>query len=176
MTRPDSPACSPRARRREQCTSSALFAFRHDRGAGLEAALDQHGDQAIEALGREATEEGVSIRPLSSDELTAIGRDTPAPGGGKRARGRLGFVYSFTVPCSSLMPSASARLHQQRVDAVGDHAKSLRPVIARPFLVSGEEAGRLAIPFDALTRLLHGRVDLGVVELGRGCPKNSVRS
>ena len=48
-------------------------------------------------------------------------------------------------PLQQLDAVGERGLHQQRVHAVGDHAKALGTKIARPLLVAGEKAWRLAV-------------------------------
>ena len=49
-------------------------------------------------------------------------------------------------------------LHQERVDAVGDHAKALGAEIARPLLVDGEKARRLAVFLAGLDQAIDSRI------------------
>jgi hypothetical protein len=60
--------------------------------------------------------------------------------------------------------------HQQRIDAVGDHAKALGPVIARPLLVAGEKAWRLAVFVAGFDQVIDSRMEFRIIELPRGCP------
>jgi hypothetical protein len=53
--------------------------------------------------------------------------------------------YFSTAPLQQRDALRERALHQQRVDAIGDHAKAFGAEVARPLLVSGEKARRLAV-------------------------------
>jgi hypothetical protein len=65
-------------------------------------------------------------------------------------------------PLQHLDAIGERALHQQRIDAVGDHAKALGAEIARPLLIAGEKAWRLAVFF--AFRTLQAGLTMSVLE------------
>ena len=55
-------------------------------------------------------------------------------------------------------------MHQQRVNAVGNHVKSLSTKIARPLLVAGEKAWRFAVLLARHDQAIDGGMEFWVVE------------